>query len=195
MQAKEINCLRVSQVYRAQLLAAPLLNKVHRFLFLMLEEHFALPPLESQYCVGKFAADFELCCREATPPYPVTIAVQIRGHPPLSAPYASSLQLSQVVANAQQSQQQQQQPHQSQQQAPHSGTYPATPATPSLAGGNPPDDQLSSIGKKTSRARIPSVAGQSATALGMNVNDYDGRSFILPSTSLQSSFSNNLHES
>ena len=141
---------------------------------LAFREHFAFP-LENQFCVGKFAADLELCCREATPPYPVVIPVQIRGHPPASAQYASTAQLSQMVPNSQSGQPlapQQQQPN-------YAATHSGTPVTPSLVGGTIADDQLSSMGKKTSRARIPSVTGQSVNAFGINANDYDGRSFSI----------------
>jgi hypothetical protein len=85
--------------------------------------------------MGKFAADLELCCREPPPAYPINIPVYIRGHPPPSSQYHSF---------PQQNQQQQQ-----------SGTHSGTSITPSLAGGMG-EEQLSSIGKKTSRARISS---------------------------------------
>ena len=151
------------------------------------EERFAFA-LENQYCVGKFAADLELCCREATPPYPVLIAVQIRGHPPASAQYASTAQLSQAVPNSQSAAQQQPQPN-------YAATHSGTPVTPSLAGGTLAEDQLSSMGKKTSRARIPSAAGQSVNAFGLNANDYDGRSFSIPGTFLPSLETIDLHGS
>ena len=141
---------------------------------LAFREHFAFP-LENQFCVGKFAADLELCCREATPPYPVVIPVQIRGHPPASAQYASTAQLSQMVPNSQSGQP----PAPQQQQPNYAATHSGTPVTPSLVGGTIADDQLSSMGKKTSRARIPSVTGQSVNAFGINANDYDGRSFSI----------------
>lgn len=167
------------------------MNKVEdTFPFRLLEEHFAFP-LENQYCVGKFAADLELCCREATPPYPVVIPVQIRGHPPASAQYASTAQLSQMVPNSQSGQQQPPQPQQPNYTATHSGT----PVTPSLVGGTLADDQLSSMGKKTSRARIPSVAGQSLNAFGLNANDYDGRSFSINGTFLSPFETFDLHSS
>ncbi|CAF4428842.1 unnamed protein product, partial [Adineta steineri] len=69
--------------------------------------------VESQQCVGKFAVDLELCCREPPPAYPVPIPVYIRGQsrappPPPPPPQISS----QILLQPSQSQMQQ-----------HSGTH------------------------------------------------------------------------
>ncbi|CAF0866619.1 unnamed protein product [Rotaria sp. Silwood1] len=122
----------------------------------------ALLEQDSQQCVGKFAADLELCCREPSPAYPITIPVHIRGRPPSSA-LTQSFQLQN---------QQQQQPQQQQQQ--HTGTHSGMSATPSLAG-VVADEQLSTIGKKTSRSRMTSVC-QSGVNIGITGTDGDIRS-------------------
>lgn len=183
IRVKQLDLLKISPVLRISMLLERSMNKVKRqtvSLFSNLSKTFRNFRLENQICVGKFAADLELCCRESTPPYPISIPVQIRGHPPASAQYASTAQLSQMIPHSQSGQQQIQQL----QQPTYATTHSGTPVTPSLAGGNLPDDQLSSMGKKTSRARIPSVAGLSVTVLGMNPNDYDGRSFSIPGKSI-----------
>lgn len=113
--------------------------------------------LENQQCVGKFAADMELCCRDPLSPYPVLIPVYIRGHPPVSSQYQASLPPNPLA------------------QVQQSGTHSGTPVTPSIGVGNL-DEQSSSMGKKTSRARIPS-AGQSVTLAGLTGIDYDSRSY------------------
>ncbi|CAF3653656.1 unnamed protein product [Adineta steineri] len=103
--------------------------------------------VESQQCVGKFAVDLELCCREPPPAYPVPIPVYIRGQsrappPPPPPPQISS----QILLQPSQSQMQQ-----------HSGTHSGTSITPLLMG-TITEEQLSSTGKKTSRSRVASVA-------------------------------------
>jgi hypothetical protein len=109
--------------------------------------------------MGKFAADLELCCREPSPAYPINIPVYIRGHPPPSSQYHSF-------------------PQQNQQQQQQSGTHSGTSITPSLAGGMG-EEQLSSIGKKTSRARISS-GGQTGFLIGVTGIDNDSRSLSIP---------------
>ena len=118
--------------------------------------------LENQQCVGKFAADLELCCRDPPPAYPIAIPVHIRGQLFPSAPS--------TVLLAQQTQLQQQ-----------SVTHSGASATPSIAGGTA-EEQMSSHGKKSFRARIPS-AGQSAILHGLTPNDNDGRSVSASGTS------------
>ncbi len=99
----------------------------------------------------------ELCCREIYPSYPITIPVYIRGHPPLS---------SRIQTFQPQSQQQQQQP---------SRTHSRTSITPSVAGGIG-EEQLSTLGKKTFRARISST-GQSGILIGIPGFDNESTSF------------------
>ena len=80
----------------------------------------------------------ELCCREPPPGYPVIIPVSIRGHPPPS---------SQTQSLPPQSQHQQ-----------LSATLSGTSVTPTLAGGYS-EEQLSKIlGRRASKARIPSAS-------------------------------------
>jgi hypothetical protein len=71
---------------------------------------------------------------------------------------------------------QQQQPQQQ-----YSAGHSIVSATPSITGGNI-EEQLSSLGKKTFRARLSST-GQSITGLGLINNDYDNRSSIIPGRS------------
>ncbi|CAF2510212.1 unnamed protein product [Rotaria sp. Silwood2] len=120
--------------------------------------------LDSQQCVGKFAADLELCCREPSSAYPITIPVHIRGRPPSSA----LIQSFQLPSQQQQQQQQQQQ---------HTGTHSGMSATPSLTGGIA-EEQSSTIGKKTSRARMPSIC-QSGIIIGITGADGDNRSLSI----------------
>ncbi|CAF4006952.1 unnamed protein product [Rotaria magnacalcarata] len=118
---------------------------------------------ETQQFVGKFAADLELCCREPSLAYPITIPVYIRGNPTQSAQIQS--------ATSQSQQQQQQQQQQSQTVAPFGASV-----TPSVVAGGLAEEQLSTIGKKTSRARLPSVS-QSGILIGITGADSDNRSF------------------
>jgi hypothetical protein len=115
--------------------------------------------IEYQQCVGKFAADLELCCRESPSGYPITIPVYIRGHPPPSA---------QIQSLPLQNQNQQQ-----------SGTHSGTSVTPSLAGGNVEEQSTIPLGKRTSRARIPS-ASQSGILVGITSIENDTRSLSIP---------------
>ncbi|CAF3894964.1 unnamed protein product [Rotaria sordida] len=116
---------------------------------------------DGQQCVGKFAADLELCCREPSSVYPITIPVYIRGRPPTSAPIQSF-----QLQNQQQQQQQQ-----------NIGTHPGTSATPSLPAVIA-EEQLPSMGKRASRARMPSVA-QSGIIIGITGIDADKRSMSI----------------
>lgn len=111
---------------------------------------------QQQQCTGKFAADFELCCREPPPGYPVPIAVVIRGH---SLPTSSQAQ-----SNSAQSQQQPPQ---------QSGTFSGMSVTPSVTAGVG-EEQHSSTGKKTSRSRLLSAA-PSGIVIGVTGADSDSR--------------------
>ncbi|CAF4146709.1 unnamed protein product [Rotaria socialis] len=123
----------------------------------------SVPEQETQQFVGKFAADLEQCCREPSLTYPITIPVYIRGNPTQSAQIQS--------ATSQSQQQQQQQQQQSQTVAPSGASV-----TPSVVAGGLAEEQLSTIGKKTSRARVPSVS-QSGILIGITGADSDNRSF------------------
>ncbi len=113
--------------------------------------------IEYQQCIGKFAADLELCCRELSPGYPVTIPVYIRSYPVVS---------SQIQSFAPQNQQQQR-------SRPHSRTS----ITPSLAGAIA-EEQLSTLGKKTFRARMSSV-DPNGISIGVTGIDNENRLFSI----------------
>ncbi len=106
--------------------------------------------IETQHCIGKFAADLELCCRESSSAYPIHIPVYIRGHPPLPP---SSSQI----------------PGVSQQQ----GTYSGASVSLSVVGG---EEQILSSVKRPSGGRIPSL-NHSGTITGID-NDTKSSSIL-----------------
>ncbi len=127
------------------------------FFFLYIHHQFSI---EYQQCTGKFAADLEICCREPPPGYPVPIPVCIRGH---SQPQPAPSQVQSLLPQIQELR-----------------TYSGTSITPSLAGGIG-EEQLSSTGKRISRARIPSAA-QSGIFIGVTGIDNDNRSLSASGT-------------
>ena len=109
--------------------------------------------LEYQQCIGKFAADLELCCREPPPVYPVIIPVYVRGR--LSAIQTQTL--------APQNQQQ-----------PRSRPQSRASATPSVIGGLI-EEQSSTVAKKPPRSRKLSTA-QSGIIIGVIGTENDSQS-------------------
>lgn len=113
---------------------------------------------ETQQCIGKFAADLELCCRESAPAYPIPIPVYIRGQPPVST---------QIQPNRPPSQQQG-----------RSRQHSRTSITPSIAGGAIPEEQSSAVGKRFNRPRKSST-NQSGIFIEVTAFDNDSQSLSL----------------
>lgn len=129
--------------------------------FLNINHKFSIENLQ---CVGKFAVDLELCCREPPTVYPIIIPVHIRGH------VTTSIQSQSLLSPSQQQQQQ------------VTGTQSGASVTPSLAGGIA-EEQIASIGKKASRARVPSAV-QSGIFAGLIGAESDNRSNSVMGTSI-----------
>ena len=110
-------------------------------------------PVETQQCIGKFAIDLELCCRESAPAYPVLIPVYVRGHPPVSSQIQSNRPPSQPQGRSR----------------PHSRAS----ITPSIAG--VAEEQSAITGKRFNRPRKSSTA-QSGILIEVTAIDNDSQS-------------------